>query len=243
MTLSLLALQNIGVQIHARSSLLSGIYLSIKKGENLGVVGHSGSGKSTLARVILGLMRPSQGYILYQGHELTQYWRRYWGRWFFSPPKQLHLGQRIQMIFQNPSLSLNPRLLIYKSLSEPLVTWGHAVSFKNLEQALHQVGLEADVLMRYPRALSGGQKQRIAIARALLLSPELLIADEPTSALDVSVQAQIIELIRNLQIKHQFSLLFISHDMDLVKLLCPHILYLEKGESIYNSETIARTIE
>lgn len=199
------------------------VSFDLNKGEILGVVGESGCGKSTLGRTILKLIEPDYGRIFFKGQDITDY----------SAKDMQTLRRKMQIVFQDPFASLNPRMSIGKILEEPLVI--HKLYKKHERKArvaelLEMVGLEADHAMRYPHQFSGGQRQRIGIARALALEPDLIIADEPVSALDVSIQAQIINLLSDLQKKLDLSLIFISHDIRVVKYLCDEVLVMYLGQ-------------
>lgn len=212
------------------------VSLQIYPGEVLGVVGESGCGKTTLGRCILRLVEPTSGQILFDGQDLAA----------LQGDALRHLRQEMQIVFQNPLSSLSPRFKVFDVVAEPLVTH-RSLSRHELEgrilALLEQVGLGRQHLDRYPHELSGGQCQRVAVARALALSPRLLVLDEPTSALDVSVQAQIINLLDELQAQHKLTYLFISHDLGVVQHISDRIcvMYLGKlvetgpGEAIFDS--------
>lgn len=210
------------------------ISFDIKKGETLGIVGESGSGKSTLARCILRLYDDVQGRILFEGQDILQ-----------ADKEQMKvLRKDIQMIFQDPYSSLNPRMTAGQIVSEPLVNLGYEGDIK--EEAikiLEKCGLSAHQYNRYPHEFSGGQRQRIGIARALIVKPKLVVADEPTSALDVSIQAQIMNLLEELQEEMGLSYLFISHNLAVVEHISDRVGVMYKGrlveinqaESIYQN--------
>ncbi len=205
--------------------VLSQVNLSLAAGRSLGVVGASGSGKSTLARLILGLEVPSSGLILLDEQVVN------------ARQRQSALRQQMHMIFQDPYSALNPRRTIGWSVAEPLGTRLPAAEVaERVAQALTQVGLHPDDAQRYPQAFSGGQRQRIAIARAIITRPRLIVADEPTSALDVSVQAQVLNLLQELQATHGISYLLISHDLSVIHHMCDTVLVLDAGQVV---ETIA----
>jgi microcin C transport system ATP-binding protein len=204
---------------------VDGITLNIRQGHTLGVVGESGSGKSTLGRALLRLER-SRGTILFEDRPI-QHLRS----------KALRpLRKEMQMVFQDPFGSLSPRLSVARIIGEGLGVHhlGGTLDERRelIGRALSEVGLEPDMQERYPHEFSGGQRQRIAIARALVLKPRLIILDEPTSALDVSVQFQIIELLRDLQRRHNLSYLFISHDLRVVRALAHDILVMRDGRAV-----------
>ena len=203
--------------------------LHIERGETLGVVGESGSGKSTVARMILGLIEPTAGSVEFDGERITG----------ASQSKMRLIRRRMQPVFQDPFAALNPRMRVARIITEPLRIHRRQAgvsSTANLDrqagELLKAVGLDESALRRYPHEFSGGQRQRINIARALALRPELLILDEPVSALDVSVGAQIVNLLRDLQRDFQLTYLFISHSMPLVRYLSSSIAVMQKGRLV-----------
>ncbi|MCB1673249.1 MAG: ABC transporter ATP-binding protein, partial [Pseudomonadales bacterium] len=205
-----------------------GLGLHLKKGETLGVVGESGSGKSTLAFAITRLVSNTQGTIVFQGQDLVP-----------LSQKQLRpLRKDLQIVFQDPYGSLSPRLSIGQIISEGLELLG--LTTQQQEQrvinALQEVELDPESRHRYPHEFSGGQRQRIAIARALVLEPQLLILDEPTSALDRTVQKQIVELLRQLQQQRGFACIFISHDLKVVKAVSHRVLVMHHGVVVETNE-------
>ena len=201
------------------------VSFSIERGETLGLVGESGSGKSTIARIVLGLLEPSSGTVTFDGHPITG-----------VPQNKLRpLRRRMQPVFQDPYAALNPRMRVEQIIAEPLVIHeNHSRAERRLrcQQLLRSVGLDDSALPRYPHEFSGGQRQRINIARALALRPELLVLDEPVSALDVSVGAQIVNLLRDLQRDFSLTYLFISHSMPLVRYLSTNIAVLRQGKLV-----------
>ncbi|MGF1530928.1 MAG: ABC transporter ATP-binding protein [Puniceicoccaceae bacterium] len=203
---------------------LDRVSFELAAGQSLGVVGRSGSGKSTLARVLSGLLVPSSGTVSWGSIQIHN----------LSHRQRLRQGIRIQMIFQDPGGSLDPSRKIRWSLSEARRYFPAQApqSPDTIESALSRVGLDSDTADRYPHQLSGGQKQRVCIARALLSKPDLLICDEPVSALDVTTQAQILKLLSSLQSQDRFSLIFIGHDLAVVRYLCQIIMVLEKGKLV-----------
>ncbi|ADY72988.1 oligopeptide/dipeptide ABC transporter, ATPase subunit [Desulfurobacterium thermolithotrophum DSM 11699] len=201
---------------------LNGISLSIFPKETVGVIGESGCGKSTLGKVILDLERPDKGKVLYKGKEIQT----------LSKEGYKIYRKNVQAIFQNPQNSLNPRMKIWEIVTEGLKI-NYDLSQKELEEKakelLSTVGLSSSYLNRYPHQLSGGQKQRIAIARAIALNPELIVADEPTSALDVSVQAQVVNLLVDIQERQGVSYFFISHSLPVVEAISDRVIVMYKG--------------
>jgi peptide/nickel transport system ATP-binding protein len=204
------------------------VSLWIDEGETLGLVGESGCGKSTLARAIVQLYKPTAGEVIFRGENLAA-----------LGGKRLRKARRhIQMIFQDPYSSLNPRMSVAQILAEPLRNFGETEALDaRLRELIATVGLDQSALSRYPHEFSGGQRQRIGIARALALRPALVVADEPASALDVSVQAQIINLLRDLQSRFRLSFLFISHDLSVVSLLSRRVAVMYLGEIVETGPT------
>ena len=204
---------------------LRGVDVTLHAGRSLGIVGESGSGKSTLARLIMALDTPTSGHVLLDGQDLHA-----------LPAAQLRQARRdFQMVFQDPYAALNPRRTIGWSVAEPLTALGPLPEDEvqaRVAQALEQVGLRAQDAQRYPHAFSGGQRQRIAIARAIITRPRLLVLDEPVSALDVSVQAQVLNVLLQLQQELGLAYLLISHDLAVISHLCHHMLVLHAGEVV-----------
>ena len=205
--------------------VVDGVSFSIERGQTLGLVGESGSGKSTIARIVLGLVEPTSGSVSFDGHPVTG-----------VPQSKLRpLRRRVQPVFQDPYAALNPRMRVEQIVTEPLVIHekhSRAERRRRCQELLRQVGLDDSAMPRYPHEFSGGQRQRINIARALALRPELLILDEPVSALDVSVGAQIVNLLRDLQREFSLTYLFISHSMPLVRYLSTNIAVLRGGKLV-----------
>jgi len=203
---------------------LDGISLEVARGDIVGIVGESGSGKSTLANIAVGLTKPTSGDVLLDGKSLSVLMRDHAGPW----------RQRIQMAFQDSSSALNPRKTVSRCLTETLALRGVPREQRETEALamLELVGLGAELAPRLPHELSGGQRQRIGLARALAMKPDILIADEPVSSLDVSLQAQVINLLSRLTRELGLTLLFISHDLALVRTLCSRIIVMRKGEIV-----------
>jgi oligopeptide/dipeptide ABC transporter ATP-binding protein len=208
---------------------VDGVTLGIRRGETLAVVGESGSGKTSLARTLVRLARPTAGRVLYDGIDVTRPDRAQLGR----------LQREVQMVFQNPFASLDPRMAVGEVLAEPLRTHGRPVRSDRLAALLDSVGLPARSLGRYPTEFSGGQLQRIAIARALVLEPRLLVCDEAVSALDVSIQAQVLNLLRDLQEEHRLTYLFISHDLSVVRSIADRIAVMYVGQVVEHGDADA----
>lgn len=202
------------------------VSFSIERGQTLGLVGESGSGKSTVSRALLKLLRPTGGQAFYQDRELLSLSER-----DFRP-----LRKDLQMIFQDPIGSLNPRMKVGEIIEEPLCIHFPALSRPDRRDSvaslLQKVGLPADASGRYPHEFSGGQRQRVGIARALAVQPKFLICDEPVSALDVSVQAQILNLLKDLQDEFQLTYLFIAHDLAVVRHMSDHIAVMHLGKLV-----------
>lgn len=207
------------------------VNLTIREGEILGIVGESGSGKSTLGKMVIGLEAPTSGAITYNEKSLWQ--------------KNKYLRPRpgeIQTVFQDPQSSLDPRMRVKDIIMEPLLGLPSAErkekgELTRLVQLMKRVGLKEEHLDRFPHEFSGGQRQRIAIARALITNPSFIVLDEPTSALDVSVQAQVLNLLKELQQERQLTYLFISHNMAVIRYMCQRIAVMYKGELVEVGET------
>jgi ABC-type oligopeptide transport system ATPase subunit len=228
-TQPILAVSHLSVEFRQRHRptlrAVDDISLDVGIGETLGLVGESGSGKSTIGRAILGLVSPTQGSIVFDGRDVTH----------ASHRERRMLSAQIQVIFQDPFSSLNPSRRVSQTLAEPLIVHRELTRGEisaRIRTALEQVGLAADAAELYPAQFSGGQRQRIAIARALMLSPRLVVCDEPTSALDLSVQAQILNLLSDLQRKLSLSYLFITHDLAVVRYLSHRIVVLKRGRVV-----------
>jgi oligopeptide transport system ATP-binding protein len=210
---------------------LDDVSFSVSVGESLGIVGESGSGKTTLARCLLRLIIPESGTIKFEGTDIVS----------MSDTELRPLRMNMQMIFQDPYSSLNPRMTAGAIIEEPLIV--HRIGTKTERAAkvsslLNMVGLEPALKDRYPHEFSGGQRQRIGIARALALQPRLIVADEPVSALDVSIQAQIINLLKDLQEKLQFTFIFIAHDLSIVQHFCNRIAVMYMGRFVEIADSL-----
>jgi peptide/nickel transport system ATP-binding protein len=208
------------------SRVVDDVSFDIARGETLGLVGESGSGKSTVARIILRLIEPNSGGVSFDGTEILG----------ASTSELRHLRRRMQIVFQDPYAALNPRMTVREIVGEPFAIHEPALRIAGrnarVEALLQEVGLDGSALARYPHEFSGGQRQRINIARALALRPEFLVLDEPVSALDVSVGAQVINLLRDLQRARGMTYLFISHSMPLVRYLADRVAVLERGRLV-----------
>jgi len=200
------------------------VSFAIRPGETLGLVGESGSGKSTIGRTVLRLIERTDGQVLYRGDDLAG----------LSSERMRKMRSKLQIIFQDPYASLNPKMRISAILGEALATHGlhpgKAARERRIAELLETVGLRAEHASRFPHEFSGGQRQRIGVARALAVEPEFIVADEPLSALDVSIQSQVINLLADLRERLSLTMLFISHDLDVVEYLCDRVVVLYLGK-------------
>lgn len=205
------------------------VNLSIYEGETIGVVGESGCGKSTLGRSILRLINPTAGQVLYRGEDITKYGKE----------QMRQMRQKMQLIFQDPYASLNPRMTVLELIKAPLDAFGIGTNEERIgkvREIMELVGMPENMMNRYPHEFSGGQRQRIVIARALVLDPEFVVCDEPVSALDVSVRAQVLNLIQDLQKTKKLTYLFISHDLSVVKYVSDRIAVMYLGRIVEIAE-------
>jgi len=205
-------------QVHA----LKGVSFEVQAGEKFGIVGESGSGKSTLIRLLAALDHPTSGHVTFEGQQIS-------GR---KERDLKALRQKVQVVFQDPMSSLDPRMSVRAIVSEPLRGLGRREAESRVREVLDSVGIPAAAMERYPHQFSGGQRQRISIARALAPKPDLLIADEPVSALDVSVRAQILNLLEDLTRESGVTMVFVSHDLGVVRLVCDRVAVLNHGELV-----------
>jgi len=214
-----------GLSAASQVRAVNDVSLAIEAGETLGLVGESGSGKSTLGRMLLRLIEPDSGGVLFDGHDVLR----------ASGPELRRLRRDMQIIFQDPFGSLDPRMTVEQILTEPMVVHGSERREARRERAaemMRAVGLDGSALARYPHEFSGGQRQRIGIARAMVLRPRFIVADEPVSSLDVSVGAQIVNLLKQLQREFGLTYLFISHSMPIVRYLADRIAVMQRGEIV-----------
>lgn len=211
--------------VHAVDS----VDLTIYEGETIGVVGESGCGKSTLGRCILQLIRPTAGNVLYRGEDITK----------LNKEQMRQMRRKMQLIFQDPYASLNPRMTVLELIMAPLDAFGIGTMeerVQRVKEIMELVGMPENMMNRYPHEFSGGQRQRIVIARALVLNPEFVVCDEPVSALDVSVRAQVLNLIQELKKKKHLTYMFISHDLSVVKYISDRIAVMYLGRIVEIAE-------
>jgi len=210
---------------HGVVKAVDGIGFDIKKGEVLGLVGESGSGKSTAGRCVLRLIEPTSGEVMFGGTDVIKAGRE----------ELRALRRRMQIIFQDPYASLNPRMRIAEIVGEPIKVNGIAKGTElndRVVEILRRVGIGPEALNKYPHEFSGGQRQRVGIARALAVEPELIVADEPISALDVSIQAQVLNLLKDLQEEYSLAFLFIAHDLNIVRYFCDRVAVMHNGKIV-----------
>lgn len=204
---------------------INDVSFNVYRGETLGVVGESGCGKSTMGRTVLRLLEPTSGEILYEGKDICK----------LSKEEMRLMRQKMQIIFQDPYASLNPRMTVKELIQAPLDAFTKLSAEEKLEKVkeiMALVGLQEEWLEKYPHEFSGGQRQRIVIARALILNPEFIFCDEPVSALDVSVRAQVLNLLKDIQKEKKLTYLFVSHDLSVVRFLCDRIMVMYLGRVV-----------
>jgi peptide/nickel transport system ATP-binding protein len=212
-----------GPVVHA----LRGVSFDVARGERFGIVGESGCGKSTLLRILAGVDRPTSGTVEVDGLEISA-----------LPERRLRpLRERLQLVLQDPMSSLDPRMRVRDIVAEPLVAQGHTRNRERVGELLRAVGLSEEAADRYPHQFSGGQRQRISIARALAPRPDILLADEPVSALDVSVRAQVLNLVTDLVEELGLTLVFVSHDLSVVRHLCDRVAVMSEGRVVETGPT------
>lgn len=216
-----------GIRNKKYKKVVSEVSFSLIPGETLGIIGESGCGKTTLGKLILRLTPATSGQVLLDGTDITA----------LRNEQMKPFREKMQIMFQNPESSLNPRMKIYHSIAEvlrihKLVRRNSGEEKKKVSELAEMVGLQPEHLNRYPHELSGGQVQRAVLARVLALEPEILIADEPTSMLDMSVQAQILTKLKDIQKKFNFSIIFIAHDLDVIKIMCDRVLVMYQGRIV-----------
>lgn len=233
MTNSILQARNVEFEYHRGVPTLKDINVSFYEGQNIGIVGESGSGKSTLLRLLLGIHRPTKGEILFSNQKLDSSDRE----------RSREFKRSVQVVFQDPYSSLDPRQRIDRLIAEPLHSLGLSTGKPEewvddqIVDALASVGLSKDSARRYPSEFSGGQRQRIAIARAIVCNPKVLLADEPVSALDVTTRVHIIELLAQLSKMRGLTIAMVSHDLSVVASLCNQTIVLKKGEIVEHGNT------
>ncbi len=215
-----------GIWSNKKIKAVDNFSIEVKNSESIGLIGQSGCGKSTVARIITKLINPTKGEILFNGKNIVSLNKR----------EIFNLRKDLQIIFQNPQQTFNPRTKIYNIIAEPLrlhsLVKNKEEEKKKILEIIDIVGITKDQLDRYPHEISGGQAQRIAISRVLALNPKLVVADEPTSMLDVSVQAQILSLFKEIKKERNMAMIFISHDLDVVKEMCENVIVMKEGKII-----------
>lgn len=221
---TILRIENL-TKIYGKDKVVSNANLQLEKGKTLGLVGESGSGKTTIGRCIIGITKANEGRILYRDEDIAKY----------DNKRLMGFRKNVQMIFQDPYSSFDPKKDFNFSLIEPIIR--HKLADKKsaeekVNEILEKVGLDIDLKYRYPNQVSNGQCQRMNIARALLLMPEIIICDEPVSALDISIQAQILNLLKVIQKEYNLTYLFISHDLSVTKYMCDDVAVIYKGEIV-----------
>ena len=237
---SILEARDIRFEYHHGSPVLTDINFKLFQGKNLGIVGESGSGKSTLLRLLLGIHRPTSGSVLFDGKNFS----------ISNKEQAREFRTQVQVVFQDPYSSLDPRQRIDRLIAEPLTSLGLSRAYggetrlsrkqwieSQVEDSLRSVGLSTDSLKRYPSEFSGGQRQRIAIARAIVCNPKILLADEPVSALDVTTRVHVIDLLKELGESRGQTIVMVSHDLAVVAALCEETIVLEKGTVVEQGET------
>ena len=206
------------------------VSFKIESGQTMGIVGESGCGKSTLGRVIIHLLDSTDGQIFFEGKDITRASRR----------QLLKLREDMKIIFQDPYASLNPRFTVEQTIMEPLLISGkfsHKASSEEAERLMDMVGIDQRLRLAYPHELDGGRRQRVGIARALALNPKFIVCDEPVSALDVSIQAQVLNLLQDLQDQHQLTYMFVTHDLSVVRHISDHICVMYLGVLVETCES------
>lgn len=206
------------------TSAVNQVSFKIEPGQRIGLLGESGCGKSTISRLATRLLTPTEGEIIFKGKDINK----------MSATEEKAFHQKVQIIFQNPQQAFNPRMKLYDVIAEPLRLY-HICNNKEEEKAMirdymSRMGLSDEILIRYPHEISGGQAQRVAIMRIIMLNPDLIIADEPTTMLDVSVQAQILQMMREIMEQNNTALLFVSHDLDVIRAMCDSIMVMKDGK-------------
>lgn len=234
MVTPLVETRNLKKYFHTRNGLLHAvddISIAVNKGETLGVVGESGCGKSTLGRLVLRLLEPTSGEVLFEGHDILQYDKK----------QMKKMREQSQIIFQDPYASLNPRMTVSEIIAEPMIvnkTYDSKTQMLDkVFELMDTVGLAERFVNAYPHELDGGRRQRIGIARALALNPQFIVCDEPVSALDVSIQAQILNLMMDLQDKNNLSYMFITHNLSVVRHISDNVVVMYLGQCIEEAPT------